>query len=243
MTSILDQLLNFLNANQTDPLTYLFLFFLFSIAAAVFLPIPIEIGLIWNPGLFFPLKALDLGLGKAVGAVAVFYIPSWVRSLMRWFRRRNQIVWIVGHVRAVARKTGTDRTLCKRRPFRSIASALWVATCRLGLDKGRDRAHEVGGGSRAKGVPAVSMPARWGWLRWLSDKSEKFTRKYGVLAMYVLMSIPGMVDTVPLYVFSIINKDRTLIRLRDFTFANFLAGINRAFIIFALLEILGIRLF
>jgi hypothetical protein len=243
MTSALDQLLNFLNANQADPLTYLFLFFLFSIAAAVFLPIPIEIGLIWNPGLFFPLKALDLGLGKAVGAVAVFYIPSWVRSFVRWLRRRNQVIWIAVHLRAVARKTGADQTLCKRRPFSSIASALWAATCRLGLDKRRELAHEAEKGSPEKGAPAVPMPARWGWLRWLSRKSEKFTRKYGVLAMYFLMSIPGMVDTVPLYVFSIINKDRTLIRLRDFTFANFLAGINRAFIIFALLEILGMKLF
>jgi len=61
--------------------------------------------------------------------------------------------------------------------------------------------------------------------------------------MYIIMSIPGMIDTVPLYVFSIVNKERTLISLRDFALANFLAGINRAFIIFALLEILGIRFF
>ena len=77
----------------------------------------------------------------------------------------------------------------------------------------------------------------------MAEKSEKFTRKYGVLAMYMIMSIPGMVDTIPLYVFSIINKDRTLIRLRDFALANLLAGINRAFIIYALLEILGMELF
>jgi hypothetical protein len=61
--------------------------------------------------------------------------------------------------------------------------------------------------------------------------------------MYVIMSIPGMVDTIPLYLFSILNEEGTLMRLRDFALANFLAGINRAFLIFAILELLGIRLF
>jgi hypothetical protein len=74
-------------------------------------------------------------------------------------------------------------------------------------------------------------------------KSERFVRKYGILAMYVIMSIPGMVDTIPLYVFSIINHEGTLIRLKDFALANFLAGINRAFVIYALLELLGWRIF
>jgi len=182
MTNILDQLMDYLQANQTDPVTYLIVFFLFSVAAAIFLPIPIEIGLVWNPGMFFPVKALDLGLGKAVGAVGVFYIPS---RLGKFARRHG-----------------------------------W------------------------RGAPsATPVEPRWGWLRWLSVKSEGFTRRYGIIAMYVIMSIPGMIDTVPLYVFSIINKEGTLISLRDFVLANFLAGINRAFIIYALLEILGIRLF
>ena len=189
MTGIINQLLDFLSANQTDPLTYLLLFFLFSVAAAVFLPIPIEVGLIWNPGLFFPLKALDLGLGKATGAVAVFYIPTAVRRLARRF----------GHSHPGSRQSDT--------------------------------------------IPSTPPHLRWGWLRWLAEKSEKFTRRYGVFAMYVIMSVPGMVDTVPLYVFSIVNKDRTLIGLRDFALANFLAGINRAFIIYAITYLLGWDLF
>jgi len=183
MADILGQLMDYLQTNQTDPLTYLLVFFLFSVAAAIFLPVPIEIGLVWNPGMFFPLKALDLGLGKAVGAIAVFFIPS--------------------KVGAAAKRLG-----------------LW---------------HPA--------PSATPAPPRWGWLRWLTNKSEGFTRRYGVIAMYVIMSVPGMIDTVPLYIFAIINKERTLISLRDFALANFLAGINRAFIIFALLEILGIRLF
>lgn len=182
MVNVLDQLMDYLQANQTDPLTYLLVFFLFSVAAAIILPIPIEIGLVWNPGMFFPLKALDLGLGKAAGSVCVFFIPSRLGAFLH----------------------------------------------KLGYH----RAHL-----------ASPAPPRWGWLRWLSDRSESFTRRYGVIAMYVIMSIPGMIDTIPLYIFSIINKEGTIIRLRDFALANFLAGINRAFIIYALLELLGIRLF
>jgi len=61
--------------------------------------------------------------------------------------------------------------------------------------------------------------------------------------MYLIMSIPGMVDTIPLYVFAIINREGTLMTLRDFAIANFLAGINRAFLIYALIELLGWHLF
>lgn len=216
MTNVFDQLLNFLNANQTDPLTYLVVFFLFSVAAAVFLPIPVEFGLIWNPGLYFPLKAIDLGLGKAVGSVGVFYIPSAIRSMGRWFGRRRVVRWSHRLLGSVARRTGMDRLRLYRWARRRI---------------------------RLAEKPSAPAPPKWGWIRWLSRKSEGFTRRYGVLAMYLIMSIPGMLDTVPLYVFSILNKDRTLISLQNFALANFLAGINRAIIIFAVLDILGIRLF
>lgn len=230
MADILSQLLDYLQANQTDPWTYLLMFFLFSVAAAIILPVPIEIGLIWNPGMFFPLKALDLGLGKAVGSIAVFFIPSLpsrlrtaARRLAKWgpVRRSRE------DLRSAVRNTGIGNS--------------WFYKMVAGL---ADKVMKVvDSRHRHLETPAAPAPPRWGWLRWLSRKSEGFTRKYGVIAMYVIMSIPGMIDTVPLYVFAIINKERTLIRLRDFALANFLAGINRAFIIFALLEILGIRLF
>jgi hypothetical protein len=214
MADILGQLMNYLEANQTDPLTYLVVFFLFSVAAAIFLPIPIEIGLVWNPGLFFPLKALDLGLGKAVGAIAVFFIPSKVGAAARRLSRWGPIKHLRALLGAAGEKSGFDKSqLYKRLRRRRLAASV---------------------------APA---PPKWGWLRWLSRKSEGFARRYGVIAMYVIMSVPGMIDTIPLYIFSIINKERTLISLRDFALANFLAGINRAFIIFALLELLGIRLF
>jgi membrane protein YqaA with SNARE-associated domain len=170
MTGILDQLMDYLMSNQADPATYLLIFFLFCVAAAIFLPIPIEIALIWNPSIFFPIKALVMGLGKGTGAVAVFYI-----------------------------------------------------------------------GARVEG--AVEKFSRWRWFNWLLVKSEAFVGRYGIFAMYIIMSIPGMVDTIPLYLFSIFNKRGTIIKLRDFAIANFLAGITRAFLIFAIVELLGLNWF
>jgi len=214
MTGVIDRLMDYLMTHQADPLTYLLVFFLFSVAAAVFLPIPIEIGLIWNPTMFFPLKALDLGLGKGVGAVAVFYIGAKLD-------------------RAAAR-------ISRWGPARHVSSWLWMIVHKLGIDK-----WEIYGRIRAKRRAPVLAPEipRWGWLRWFVRKSEAFVRRYGVLAIYAIMSIPGMIDTVPLYVFAILNKEGTLIRLRDFALANLLAGVNRAFIILAVLELFGIRLF
>lgn len=170
MTGILDQLMDYLMANQADPATYLFVLFMFCVAAAIFLPIPIEIALIWSPSIFFPIKALVMGLGKGTGAVAVFFI-----------------------------------------------------------------------GAKVEG--AVERFSRWGWFKWLLVKSEAFVGRYGIFAMYIIMSIPGMVDTIPLYLFSIFNKRGTIIRLRDFALANFLAGITRAFLIFAIVELLGLNWF
>lgn len=170
MTDYIGELTNYLMAHQADPLTYLVIFFLFCVLAAIILPIPIEIMLIWNPSIFFPVKALVMGLGKGAGAIAVFQIGARVEKVVERF-------------------------------------------------------------------------SRWGWFKWLLVKSEAFVRRYGIFAMYIIMSVPGMVDTIPLYLFAVFNREGTLIRLRDFALANFLAGINRAFLIYAILELLGIRLF
>lgn len=215
MADILDQLLDYLEANQTDPLTYLIVFFLFSVATAVLLPIPIEIGLIWNPGMFFPIKALDMGLGKSVGSIAVFYIGR-----------------LLGKLAMVMRRWG---------PTRRIRDAMWSVLHKFGVD--RWALYKRLTNRRRKRRPDLPDLPKWGWLRWFAAKSESFVRKRGIIGIYVLMSIPGMIDTVPLYVFAILNKEGTLMRLRDFALANLLAGVNRAFIIFAVLEILGWRLF
>ncbi len=220
----LDQLMDFLMQNQADPVTYLFIFFLLSVAAAIFLPIPIEFVLIWNPGMFFPVKALVLGLGKGTGAIAVFYIGAKLERAFRRLSGRRFFGWllarsdaILGRIESAIRRSDRSELLGRTVSVR--------APVRRSLE-------------RSFGRPPGAQPPGW-----LSVKSESFVRRYGILAVYVIMSIPGMVDTIPLYLFSILNEEGTLMRLREFALANFLAGVNRAFIIFAVLELLGIRLF
>ena len=164
--SLWDGLLNFLKNTNVDPATYLLSIFLFSIAAAVILPIPVETALLVAPhSLPFIVIALAVGLGKGIGAIAVFFIGEKIEA-------------------------------------------------------------------------AVLSFGRWGWFKWLLEKSEVFVRRYGYYALFVIMSIPGMPDTIPLYIFSILNKEGKLLDVRWFFLVNVLAGVLRASII-----LLGIGLF
>jgi len=168
---ILAEFMNFLNLYSADPFAYGIIFFFYSILATIILPIPVELGLIWNPGTPFIMKALILGAGKAVGSVLVFYIG---------FRME-------GRIRGWAQK--------------------------------------------------------WGWFRWFVEKSQALVAKTRYVGLYLLLSIPGMVDTVPVYVFSLFNREGQVLELRYFVLANFLGGITRALILYAMFYGLGINWF
>ncbi len=75
---------------------------------------------------------------------------------------------------------------------------------------------------------------KWRWFRWLLNKSEIFVRRFGYPAIYVIMSIPLMVDTVPLYLFSLLNKEGKLLNIWYFTLVNVAAGFTRAVIVLLL---------
>ncbi|UCE45061.1 MAG: hypothetical protein JSU93_06660 [Methanobacteriota archaeon] len=162
-----NELTEYLSTHEADPATYLLIFFIFCVAAAVILPIPVEIALVVNPSIHIALKAAVMGLGKGTGALAVFFIGRKI-----------------------------DETV----------------------------------GQYAK---------KWRWYNWLLVRSEKLVRKYGYVAMYAIMSVPGMVDTIPLYIFSILNQEGQLMTLRYFVLVNILAGVTRAFLIYALFTAFG----
>jgi len=44
------------------------------------------------------------------------------------------------------------------------------------------------------------------WAKRFFDVSERLVRRYGVFAVFVLLSIPGFPDTVSLYLFAIVGK-------------------------------------
>jgi len=47
---------------------------------------------------------------------------------------------------------------------------------------------------------------RYRWARRFFDLSERFVQRYGVFAVFVLLSIPGFPDTASLYLFAIIGN-------------------------------------
>jgi membrane protein YqaA with SNARE-associated domain len=85
---IIQGLWDFLNSVQNDVFVYSAFLFLYSIAAAIILPIPVELALFISPATPFILKALLLGAGKAVGSVAIFYIGFELEGpVRRWSER------------------------------------------------------------------------------------------------------------------------------------------------------------
>jgi membrane protein YqaA with SNARE-associated domain len=171
MASIWDDLLSFLSVHTEDPATYLLTLFLFSIGAAIILPIPVETALVLAPEKMpFIIPALALGLGKGVGAIAVFFIGEKVEQTVLRF-------------------------------------------------------------------------GKWGWFKWLLDKSEGFVRRYGYFALFAILTIPFMLDTVPLYIFSVLNKEGKLMKLHWFAIVNVLAGTIRASIILIAFRDFGLHLY
>jgi len=84
---------------------------------------------------------------------------------------------------------------------------------------------------------------RWKWFAKFVSVSEAFVAKYRYYAIYILLSIPLMLDTVPLYLFSLLNKEGKAMNLKWFSITNFFAGLTRAAISGALFFIFGIIVF
>jgi uncharacterized membrane protein YdjX (TVP38/TMEM64 family) len=85
---IVQDFTSFLTVVAGDPILYSVLFFFYAVAAAVILPIPIEIGLLLSPNTPWYLLAIILGAGKAVGSVLVFRIGLEIEGpIRRWSKR------------------------------------------------------------------------------------------------------------------------------------------------------------
>lgn len=82
---------------------------------------------------------------------------------------------------------------------------------------------------------------RWGFAKWFVDKAELFVQKTGYLGLYFLLSIPLMSDTIPIYLYSLFNKEGKSLERNVFLGANFFAAINRVAIL-AGLFVIGVDL-
>lgn len=224
MVTFWEQIINLFQLHQSDPLTYLVIFFLLCVAAAIFLPIPIEIFLLINPAVPYPLKAIVMGLGKGAGALGVYYIGLYIDNIAHGLARRAWLKRLFGLAMAASRKS----------PFYSR-----VIHTKYFKEHRRKLTQMVKERRRSEGS------AGWGWMKWIMRQSEKFIRRFGYPAVFVIMMIPLMIDTVPLYVFSILNKEtgKKYMTERGFVLVNIGAGITRAVIVWLIFYALGIPLF
>lgn len=72
---------------------------------------------------------------------------------------------------------------------------------------------------------------KWKWFQKMMAATQRFCVRFGYLAMYFVMAIPLMTDTVPLYIFSILNKEGDVFELKWFVVSNFWAGMARTIVV------------
>jgi membrane protein YqaA with SNARE-associated domain len=113
---IVEDFISFLTGVSGDPLLYSVFFFLYAIASAVILPIPVEIGLVLSPVTPWYVLAVVLGAGKAVGSVIVFWIGLEIEGPIRKWSAR--IKWF-----------GKFIELCERFVARYNYYALFILLC------------------------------------------------------------------------------------------------------------------
>ena len=88
----------------------------------------------------------------------------------------------------------------------------------------------------------VNRYLSWKWFQRLLRRVERFCVRFGYLAMFIVMSIPLMTDTVPLYIFSILNKDGEIFEQNWFVLTNLWAGIARTLVL-GILVVAGVMSF
>lgn len=166
---IIQEFIQILNGLSQDPLLFSVVLFIYTVAATVFLPVPVEIALFFSPETPIVVKILVLGTGKAVGAILVFLLGDRLGS-------------------------GLNGWALRRRFFRRFL-----------------------------------------------DLMHRFVARTRYLGLYIILSTPLMVDTVPVYLFALFNE-KGVMQLRWFAVTNFLAGVTRSVIVIAIFYLLGLKL-
>jgi hypothetical protein len=85
---------NFLESLANSPVEYAIVLYFYSIATAILLPIPVEVGLFLAPSLGILTKSLIVAAGKATGCILVFYLGLRVeRKIRQWSEHVFFIGW------------------------------------------------------------------------------------------------------------------------------------------------------
>ena len=86
-----------------------------------------------------------------------------------------------------------------------------------------------------------SRMMQWGIAKSIVNFCNWMVARFHYLGLYIILSIPFMVDTVPVYIFSIFNE-QGFMETGPFAVVNFLAGINRVLIVMLVFALFGIKI-
>ncbi len=115
----------------------------------------------------------------------------------------------------------------------------------LGIGKGVGAfiVYTVSQGLRKK-IKTLTIGQNWKITKLVISKSENFVKTYGHYGLFIIMSIPLMVDSITLYLFSLLNptEGKTALTSTKFVIINIAAGATRGAIILAIFYYIGIRL-
>ena len=95
-----------------------------------------------------------------------------------------------------------------------------------------------------KKIKKISIGNNWKVTKKIVSKSENFVKKYGHYGLFIIMSIPLMVDSITLYLFSLLNpiEEKTTLTLTKFVMINMAAGATRGIIILSIFYYIGIKI-
>lgn len=120
--------------------------------------------------------------------------------------------------------------------------ALLVIILALGKGVGALIVFEIGGKARDK-MEAISYSNAF--IRKITEYSEWFVKNWGYYGLLLVLSTPLMIDSISLYLFSLLNPKEDGRRAMDrnwFTVINVIAGAIRGIITLAVFYYVGYRL-
>ena len=83
---------------------------------------------------------------------------------------------------------------------------------------------------------------KYRWFGKLVHYLGLFVKKTGFIGLYIILSIPLMTDTVPIYIYSIFHEEGKKPSRVRFGMSNFFAAITRAIIIAVVVTLFGVEL-
>jgi membrane protein DedA with SNARE-associated domain len=125
----------------------------------------------------------------------------------------------------------------------NISPILLIGILSLGKGIGAGIVFLIGQTVRGR-MESVSIGSNWKITKKVLSTLELFVKKYGHYGLFIIMSIPLMVDSITLYLFSLLNptNEKSSLNITKFIIINIAAGGLRGVLIFIIFYSVGIKL-